>query len=141
MPSAIFVNSSARCSGVQSRHGPSNAAFAAATARSMSAGVATGTEPMTSSVVGDRTLRVSLPAGATHSPPMKNLSNVSIVPPSRARTAPGVRGIYRRQPPDTPLSSATTLWRSPTSAKFTPTMVGNRARCAMQLRTAGMSTS
>jgi hypothetical protein len=40
----------------------------------MSAGVATGTEPMISCEVGEVTFKVSEPAGSTHSPPMKNLS-------------------------------------------------------------------
>ncbi len=74
MPSAMRWSSSARASGVQVDHSPSKAALAAATARSMSAIVATGTEPMTSSLVGLTTFSVSLPAGSTHSPPMKNLS-------------------------------------------------------------------
>jgi len=58
----------------------------------MSALVATGTEPMISSVVGESTLSVSFPAGSTHSPPMKNLSYVSMTSPSRHPDRPGAQG-------------------------------------------------
>jgi hypothetical protein len=62
---------SARSAGVMRGHGPSSKARrAAATARSMSAGVASGTRPMTSSVCGDTTSMVPLPEDSTHSPPM-----------------------------------------------------------------------
>ena len=66
---------SARSPGDICGHGPlSNASRAAATARSTSAVVASGTLAMTSSVAGEITASVSVPAGSTQSPPMKNLS-------------------------------------------------------------------
>ena len=55
--------------------GPSsNAVRAALTARSMSVVVASGTRPITSSVVGLITSIVPVPAGDVHSPPMNNRS-------------------------------------------------------------------
>ncbi len=48
----------------------SNAPRAAATARSTSAALASGTLPITSSVVGFTTSIAPLPSGFTHSPPM-----------------------------------------------------------------------
>ena len=44
----------------------------------MSAGVASGTVPMTSSVCGEMTSIFPLPSGSTHSPPMKSLSRTSM---------------------------------------------------------------
>ena len=64
-----------RSSGDIRGHSPSsNAVRAAATARSMSAFVPSGTRPTTSSVWGEMTSMTSVPAGSTHSPPMKSLS-------------------------------------------------------------------
>ena len=64
-----------RSSGDIRGHSPSSKAVrAAATARSMSAVVPSGTRPTTSSVCGEMTSMTSEPAGATHSPPMKSLS-------------------------------------------------------------------
>ena len=64
-----------RSSGDIRGHSPSSKALrAAATARSMSAVVPSGTRPTTSSVCGEMTSMTSEPAGATHSPPMKSLS-------------------------------------------------------------------
>ena len=66
---------SARSAGVMRGHGPSSKAVrAAATAASMSAGDASGTVPITSSVCGEMTSIVSLLWGETHSPPMNSLS-------------------------------------------------------------------
>ena len=66
---------SARSAGLICGQGPlSNASRAAATARSTSAVVASGTLAMTSSVWGEITASWSEPAGSTQSPPMKNLS-------------------------------------------------------------------
>ena len=66
---------SARSAGSIRGHGPSsNARRAAATALSMSAGLASGTRAMTSSVWGEVTSMVADVAGATHSPPMNSLS-------------------------------------------------------------------
>ena len=48
----------------------SNASRASATASSTSASVASGTRPMTCSVVGLITSMVPVPEGLTHSPPM-----------------------------------------------------------------------
>ena len=62
---------SARSAGVMRGHGPSSNAWrAAVTARSMSAGEASGTRPMTSSVCGEMTSIEPVPSGSTHSPPM-----------------------------------------------------------------------
>jgi hypothetical protein len=65
-------STSARACGVQLAQpcGLSNAVRAASTARSTSASEASGTEPMISSVEGETTVIVSLPAGATQSPSM-----------------------------------------------------------------------
>ena len=52
----------------------SNAVRAAATALSMSASVPSGTRAMTSSVDGEITPMVSVPSGATQSPPMNKRS-------------------------------------------------------------------
>ena len=77
IPAEIVAMMSARSAGLMRGHGPrSNASRAAATALSMSAVVDTGTLPMTSSVAGETTSRVSEPVGATHLPPMKNESYV-----------------------------------------------------------------
>jgi len=66
---------SARSLAAMRGHGPSsNARRAAATARSMSSVVASGTLAMVSSVRGEITSSVSRPVDATHSPPMKSLS-------------------------------------------------------------------
>jgi hypothetical protein len=66
---------SARSAGLMRGHGPrSKASRAAATALSMSAFVASGTRPITSSVDGEITSIVSEPVAATHLPPMKNES-------------------------------------------------------------------
>ncbi len=76
----IVAMMSARSAGAIRGHGPrSNASRAAATARSMSSMVDTGTRPITSSVAGDTTSSVSLPDGATHLPPMKNESLICMV--------------------------------------------------------------
>ena len=65
----------ARSAGVMRGHGPwSNAVRAAATALSMSASVPSGTRPTTSSVAGEITAMVSVPSGATQSPPMNKRS-------------------------------------------------------------------
>src|SRR5262245_45383125 len=56
----------------------SNALRAAVTAASMSFSVPAGTRPITSPVPALCTSIVSLPEGATHWPPMKNLSRTSI---------------------------------------------------------------
>src|ERR1044071_5269320 len=64
-----------RSSGDRRGHSPSSKAVrAAATARSMSAVVPSGTRPTTSSVCGEMTSMTSEPAGATHSPPTQSLS-------------------------------------------------------------------
>src|SRR5215213_3082776 len=64
-----------RSSGDRRGHSPSSKAVrAAATARSMSAVVPSGTRPTTSSVWGEMTSMTSEPAGSTHSPPMKSFS-------------------------------------------------------------------
>ena len=55
-------------SGAEVSAHPGNAAFAAATARSMSAGVPAGMVANTSSVVESITSSVSSPAGSTHAP-------------------------------------------------------------------------
>ena len=69
-----------RSSGERRGHSPSSNAFrAASTARSMSAVVPSGTRPTTSSVCGEMTSMTSVPAGSTHSPPMKSLSWTCIV--------------------------------------------------------------
>ena len=71
---------SARSAGVILGHGPSSKARrAAATAASMSAGDASGTRPMTSSVWGETTSMTSVLAGFTHSLPMKSVSRSVIV--------------------------------------------------------------
>ena len=54
----------------------SNAARAAATARSTSARLAWGETPIDSSVIGEMVWKVSVLAGATHSPPMNRRSRV-----------------------------------------------------------------
>ena len=65
----------ARSAGVMRGQGPwSNAVRAAATALSMSASVPSGTRAMTSSVTGETTPMVSVPSGATQSPPMNKRS-------------------------------------------------------------------
>ena len=72
-PSEIFCRHSARfAAGVALQ--PSSAARAAATAASMSFSVPAGTLPMTSPVPALCTSMLSLEAGATHWPLMKNLS-------------------------------------------------------------------
>ena len=64
-----------RSSGLIEGHGPlSNASRAAATALSMSAGEASGTCPMTSSVWGETTSMTASVSGFTNSPPMKKVS-------------------------------------------------------------------
>src|SRR5262249_33047535 len=61
-----------RCSGLHCGNGPrSNARRAAATARSTSSRVASGTRPITSSVDAERTSIFCFACEATHSPPMK----------------------------------------------------------------------
>ena len=63
---------SARSSGVQRGKGPlSNASRAAATARSTSAGVASGTRPITSSVLGEMTSMRPFASDSTNLPPTK----------------------------------------------------------------------
>ncbi len=70
-----LVKMAARSAGAMRGQGPSSKAVrAAATARSMSAVVASGTEAKTSSVVGLITSIVPVPDGDTHSPPMNNRS-------------------------------------------------------------------
>ena len=94
---------SARSSGIMRGHGPvSNAARAAAMALSMSAGDASGTVPMTSSVWGEMTSMTPLPSGFTHSPPMNNLSRTSTIAPlGSERFGPRISpGRYRT--PDDP---------------------------------------
>ena len=72
---ATLDRTSARSAGVMRGQGPwSNAVRAAATALSMSASVPSGTRPMTSSVDGEITEMVSVPSGATQSPPMNKRS-------------------------------------------------------------------
>src|SRR5437879_1113441 len=62
-----------RSSGDRRGHSPlSKASRAAATARSMSAGVPSGTRPTSSSECGEITSMVPVPAGSTHSPPMNS---------------------------------------------------------------------
>ena len=73
MPSAISRSSCARRDGAVSAHG-SNARRAAATARSTSSGLPSGTRPITASVEASVTSKWPLPSGATHSPSIKNLS-------------------------------------------------------------------
>src|SRR5262245_7149299 len=81
-PSETFCRHSARLStGVRLQ--PSKAARAAATAASMSFSVPAGTCPMTSPVPALCTAIVSREDGATHSPPMKSLSRVSMEGSSR----------------------------------------------------------
>ena len=66
---------SPRSAGVMRGQGPrSKAVRAAATALSMSASVPSGTRPTTSSVDGEITEMVSVPSGATQSPPMNKRS-------------------------------------------------------------------
>ena len=68
-PAESFCSMAARsATGVCDQDG--NAAFAAATARSTSAGVPSGIRAMTSSVLELVTSRVPVPAGFTHLPPM-----------------------------------------------------------------------
>ncbi len=64
------LNFAARSAGVVRDHSPSKAVRAAATARSMSAVVPSGTRAMTCSVWGLMTSIVPVPAGETNSPPM-----------------------------------------------------------------------
>ena len=67
----IFSMMSARSAGVMRGHGPaSKARRAACTARSTSSVDASGTVAMTSSVSGEITSMVDVPAGSTHSPSM-----------------------------------------------------------------------
>src|SRR6266571_1849883 len=62
-----------RSSGDRRGHSPlSKASRAAATARSMSAVVPSGTRPTSSSECGEITSMVPVPAGSTHSPPMNS---------------------------------------------------------------------
>ncbi len=68
-PSAMAWTYLPRSSG-EVRPQVSNAALAAATARSTSAGVPAGTAAMTCSVDGLMTSMVSVPAGATQAPSM-----------------------------------------------------------------------
>jgi hypothetical protein len=83
-PSEIFCKYSQRFStGVRLQ--PSNAPRAAATAASMSFSPPAGTLPMTSPVPAACTAIVSLEAGATHLPPMKNLSRFAMRIPFRSR--------------------------------------------------------
>ena len=73
--SVNLASTAARSAGVERGHGPeSKAARAAVTAASTSASTASGTEPTSSRVAGERTSIVAEPAGATHWPPMKSLS-------------------------------------------------------------------
>ena len=72
---ATAVRMAARSAGAMRGHGPwSNAVRAAATALSMSASVPSGTRATTSSVDGEITAMVSVPSGATQSPPMNKRS-------------------------------------------------------------------
>jgi len=76
-PAEIFSRYSARwAAGVSLQ--PGKAFLAAATAASMSCAPPAGTRPSTSPVPALCTSMVSLPEGATHWPPMKNLSRTSI---------------------------------------------------------------
>ena len=64
-----------RSAGLMRGQGPRSKAWrAAATALSMSASVPSGTRPTTSSVMGEMTEMVSVPSGATQSPPMNKRS-------------------------------------------------------------------
>jgi hypothetical protein len=66
---AAVASTAARSAGVMRGHGPSsNSDRAALTARSMSAVVATGTSPTTSSVDGEITPSRSPPAGSAQVP-------------------------------------------------------------------------
>ena len=65
------LRASTRSSGVQVRHSPLKAATELATARSMSAGPQSGTDPMTSSVAGLMTWMRSAAAAVTCSLSMK----------------------------------------------------------------------
>src|SRR5215216_13644 len=68
-----FWTAAIRSSGARRGHSPlSKASRAAATARSMSAAVPSGTRPTSSSVCGEITSMVPVPAGSTHSPPMNS---------------------------------------------------------------------
>ena len=70
-----LARTSLRSVGVMRGQGPwSNAVRAAATALSMSPSVPSGTRAMTSSVEGEITEMVSVPSGATQSPPMNKRS-------------------------------------------------------------------
>jgi hypothetical protein len=87
--SAARRSTAARSAGGVRGHGPSsNARRAAATARSMSAGSASGTCPTTSSVDGETTPNRSDAAGSTHRPPTKN-AGLSRSCASTATTVPG----------------------------------------------------
>ena len=67
---AALARIAPRSAGVVRDHGPSNAARAADTAASMSAGAAMGQLPTRSSVAGENTSSTWSVAGATHAPPM-----------------------------------------------------------------------
>ena len=72
---AALRRTSPRSAGVRWGQGPwSKAERAAATALSMSASVPSGTRAMTSSVTGETIPMVSVPSGATQSPPMNKRS-------------------------------------------------------------------
>ncbi len=71
MSSLSFWSESARASGPMATYAPlSISCRPASTALSMSAAVASGTDPTSSSVAGEWTSMRSLPAGSTHAPPM-----------------------------------------------------------------------
>src|SRR5664280_2919489 len=82
MASATLVRTAPRSVGDMRGHGPcSNASRAAATARSTSAFCASGTLPISSSVVGETTLKIDEDEGSTHSPPMNRRSYDFMDPP------------------------------------------------------------
>ena len=82
MASAARARTAPRSVGVMRGHGPwSTASRAAATARSMSACMASGVRPTSSPVDGEWTSKTEEDDGATHSPPMNRRSYDFMVPP------------------------------------------------------------